>query len=496
MKFFTKTELRIFLIFWIIFSIFATSDRWNDNSTLDLTMAIVDEHRFEIDSYANNTSDRAHYNGHYYSDKVPGTAFFTVPLYSVYKIFIGEIPVHNVLDEDNISWKYQLFLFLVISLISAVCASLTIVLVYKTSKYFTSNEVHRNLVVIVLGLGTLLPHAGRQFNSHAVSTFFAFLCFYLIFKMKKEKVDLSFIAGIMGGLAILSEYRAIIVIIGVFIMVLNFRKREWILKFTTGVLLIYSILLLYNYSIYDSPFKDSTQHGDIIPFKEHIRTLSCFELIKHNTDQPTPLYVVQRLVSNKNTKQTVLRLLFYPFKGLIFYSPIIFFSFLGLFLMYKKNRVLSFIIAFCSSAYILHIASFSFVWWMGISFGPRHLTPLVPFLMIPLLYIFERVNNKVVLFFVVISILINIIGLQSVYLSHDPVVWSESYCEIMQSYKPIANPLFNNYMPSLFNEIPRNPQYFLVIEKVLGVKIIPIANILLLFFAFLLIWKNKIFFKN
>lgn len=514
MKFLTKTELKIFLIFWIIFSVFAAGDRWNDNSSLDLTMAIVDEHRFEIDSYANNTGDRTYYNDHYYSDKVPGAAFLTVPLYKIYKIFVGEIPFHNSLYEDNLSWKYQLFLFLAISLISAVCGALTIVLVYRISKYFTSNTLHRNLVVIVLGLGTLLPHAGRQFNSHAISTFFIFLCFYLIFKMKKEKTDRSLIAGMAGGFAVLVEYRTIFILLGLFVIVLSLKKWKWILKFITGALVFYLILLLYTFVIYDSPFEGALRYSDYSIWQDKMRPLICSnpalkffnnegKYIQINS--PTVSRVIWAILGDFVHREKLnrhinrmMRMLFDPFKGLFFYSPILLLSFLGLFLMYKRYKLETSITFFCFFIYTLHLTSFTF-WWMGSSFGPRHLTPLTPFLIIPLLYTFKRLNTKIVLFFVIISILINLIGLQSVYLSHDPIVESSSYCEKMESYTPLANPLFKNYLPTILKYPEynlQNSQNFLVLEKILGFKIVPFTNIILLLIAFLLIWKNKTIFKN
>lgn len=501
MRFFTKAEFRIFLIFWIIFSVFATSDRWNDNASLDLTMAIVDEHRFEIDSYANNTGDRAYYKGHYYSDKVPGTAFLAVPLYSAYETFVGKIPYYNSLDEDNPSWKYQLFLFLAISLISAVCGSLTIVLVYKISRYFTSNNLHRNLMIIVLGLGTLIPHAGRQFNSHAISTFFIFLSFYLVFKMKKEKTDYSLFAGLAGGFAVLVEYRVIIILTGLLIIILTLKKWRWILKFVIGASVFYLILLSYTYAIYDSPFSAHTRYADESIWNEVIAKESCGALQSARSPLATVYssfiksFEYQFKRPQKRVIIRVTKLLFDPFKGLLFYSPIMLLSLLGLFWMYKKYKIETLVIIVCLIIYIFHLSSPA-LWWMGLSFGPRHLTPFIPFFMIPLLHAFKKISIRIVLFFITISVLISIIGLQPVILSHDPIVFSDSYCEKMRSFAPLANPLFSNYIPSLLSYNPIALHDQLVIERLLNIKIIPFANIFLLLLSFLLIWKNDLIFKN
>ena len=52
---------------------------WNQNSRFDLLRAIVEGHTLQIDAYHENTQDKAHYNGHYYSDKAPGLVFLAVP---------------------------------------------------------------------------------------------------------------------------------------------------------------------------------------------------------------------------------------------------------------------------------------------------------------------------------------------------------------------------------------------------------------------------------
>src|SRR5947209_17123643 len=52
---------------------------WNQNSRFDLLRAIVERHTLQIDGYHENTQDKAHFNGHYYSDKAPGLVFLAVP---------------------------------------------------------------------------------------------------------------------------------------------------------------------------------------------------------------------------------------------------------------------------------------------------------------------------------------------------------------------------------------------------------------------------------
>ncbi|MEM5811880.1 MAG: hypothetical protein QXG91_04045, partial [Candidatus Aenigmatarchaeota archaeon] len=80
-----KIETKIFLTFFLLYSFLVYWVGSNENSRLALVKAIVDENRFEIDSYYNQTSDRAFYKNHYYSDKEPGLSFLAIPIYATWK---------------------------------------------------------------------------------------------------------------------------------------------------------------------------------------------------------------------------------------------------------------------------------------------------------------------------------------------------------------------------------------------------------------------------
>jgi hypothetical protein len=67
------------LVTFLSFTYFYEGGGWNQNSRFDLLRAIVERHTLQIDAYHENTQDKAHFNGHYYSDKAPGLVFLAVP---------------------------------------------------------------------------------------------------------------------------------------------------------------------------------------------------------------------------------------------------------------------------------------------------------------------------------------------------------------------------------------------------------------------------------
>src|SRR5688572_27146619 len=87
-----KEFLRLALIFAIALVAFCYFNRDNNRrdhsveSRMALVKALVEERRFEIDSFHNSlfsTSDKALYKGHYYSDKAIGISLLGAIVYKV-----------------------------------------------------------------------------------------------------------------------------------------------------------------------------------------------------------------------------------------------------------------------------------------------------------------------------------------------------------------------------------------------------------------------------
>src|SRR5215471_13463016 len=64
---------------FLSFLYFYEGGGWNQNSRFDLVRSITERHTLQIDAYHENTQDKAHFRGHYYSDKAPGQVFLAVP---------------------------------------------------------------------------------------------------------------------------------------------------------------------------------------------------------------------------------------------------------------------------------------------------------------------------------------------------------------------------------------------------------------------------------
>jgi MFS family permease len=458
-----KKELKLFLSFFVMYSFFVSYINWNENSRLDLTMAVVDEHRFEIDSYYNNTGDRAFYNGHYYSDKEPGMSFLAVPVYFLYKEFFGKPVLHHNVYNQNISASYLQLMFFVIVFTSALFGAMSVVLVYRALNYFTANERHRLFITITFAMGTLVLIYSRLFINHVVAMFFAFLSFYLAFLTKRGR-DFALPAGLFAGFAASTQLSTAIVALGNLVLLWRVRKR--IPFYVIGCVIGLLPLLLYNYSIFHNPFEFTYFHMD--------KTIWGFESVNGQFKF--------RLAEGLNI---MARLLVDPYRGLLVYSPVLIFAFIGLWLMYKKYRAEALLIASYFLVILVYNSQLN-VWYGGSAFGPRHFVLLMPFLMLPLGYSFRRYKLWILLPFVAISIFINVLGLQFVQDTLFP--GQPAFEQRLHSLRPISNPLLDAYLPNFAEHGLDSTLMF----RALGIKYHPFVNVIILLVFCVIVWRKEL----
>lgn len=451
---FNRKEFKLFLTFFLIYAYFAHWGGWNENSAFDLTRAIVDEHRFEIDTYYNDTSDRAFYNGHYYSAKAPGMSFLATPTYAFFKLayyklmpddFIGR---HKGTDESwvrlighesvpiQIRPKPGLFIltsmFLVTIMTSVLFSALTVVLIYKTSKLLTDNENHCLLVAVIYGASTLAFHYSLVFVTHATGTFFAFFAFYLVFKMRRGSEGYAPLAGVLAGFAVVCEYSTILLSLFCLFIVVSSKKRKPLLLFCLGFLVGVMPLLIYNVLLFGSPIKFASLYMDPALF-----SIDAFERSHMGFTSFHP------------DSSVIVRMLVYPYRGLFFYYPVLLLSFFGLDMMYKqgyKYESLGILLLFI--LYLLLFSTRTGTWYGGYCFGLRYILPFIPFLTLPLVFSLKRIKLLVILL-AIISVSINLVGLQIMedYVLDDTTLFMSShYLELQKTHQVMFNPLKDHYL--------------------------------------------------
>src|SRR4029079_9328543 len=78
-----RRQLLIAALLLFCCGFFQQEPAWDEYRRYDLVQALVEQGTTRIDTYHSNTGDAAFYQGHWYSDKAPGSALLGVPVYVV-----------------------------------------------------------------------------------------------------------------------------------------------------------------------------------------------------------------------------------------------------------------------------------------------------------------------------------------------------------------------------------------------------------------------------
>jgi hypothetical protein len=534
-----KKEFKIFLTFFFLYSFFIQWLGWNEESRFSLTKAITDERMFEIDNFYNQTGDRSYYSGHYFSDKDPGLSFLAAPIYKIWEFVYRFFPeqfkqkyagdqnyVINVINKVSIYTPKDPGFFIFTSMIlvtvftSCVFSALSTVLIYKISRIFLENEKRRLLLTATYGLGTLTFPAALTFMGHATATFFTFLAFYLLFKMKHEKKydnKCFVLSGLLVGLGIITEDIVALVGVALYLYSYTINRRKTVF-FLTGLLISLLPLFLYNFSIFNTPFDSTRAYIDrniyVSAYPSESNSTSSEKILKSAI---FPYEEVERIlrhlhfITSPPNLYVVLKLLIDPYRGLLFYCPVLSLSFIGLFYMYKEYKIESLLILLTFVSFLI-LLSMRTNWWGGYGFGNRYLQPTIPLLIIPLIYTFKKADIRLILILILISIFLNFLGLQTPedYVSDiHTMAMKKEYLDKQNTLESFPNPLLNYYLPLFLKYGPRSKIFENLSNGYLSIDIrtfllskeanFPFSNFYLPFLCLiplliicLLIWKSEI----
>lgn len=472
-----RKDIEIFLAFFILYLFFIHWAGWYENSIFAMIRAIVDEKRFEIDSYANQTSDRAYFNGHYYSEKSPMSAIFGTPVYASWKLIYNSLFPQNFKTAYSGSNRYLVrwsknntsiieyinpgffilnSMILITVFIPCLFSTLTVLLVYKISKFFTKNERHRIFIVIAAGLGSLIFPYALNLNTPAIGTFFAFFSFYIMFnlgmtkKKKKEKSHLL-LSGVLLGLAVLSDYSTTPLAGLIFFYQITKFEMSKIKNFILGCFIGILPFLIYNYAILGYPFEALQKYMD----REVFTTVPEKVLNSYGF-----------LIPNLGVTYQIL---FGSYRGLFYYYPIYFLLVLGIPHMTKKFKKEAILILLIFIFYLIFNSS-RITWHGGYTFGPRYMYYLTPFTMIPVLFAFKYLEDKIhkiatillligTISLLIFSIFSNLLSLQIMedsILDRDTLLVSKTYNDKINLFQSLPDPLFNHYLPLFLKYGPRS----------------------------------------
>lgn len=341
-----KSAIIFALINLIMLSLFI--DRRPNHQGLSRTLPVVtmiEKQSLCIDRYQELTNDKCFVQEHYYSDKAPLPTFIIIPGYALLNclgLITADPNSHSLYNSPLLEITGAIIIGIIPSLI------LLLILLYHFVNAYKVPVEKAAAIVMGLFYGSFLFLQSGTLFAHLIASLF------IISALILYQHDRFFFAGLLAGLAILSEYT-----IGFFLLVIvmlhiqNKKRFGEILYLGLGILPALLFQLLYNYTITGSLFE--------MPYQN---VMADYSQMKHHFGFSWP------------TWEAFIGLTVSPYRGLLFYAPATIIFLLLYFFDTSNNKIVGRIFNPFFIIPVLYIIVMSgyFSWWGGWCYGPRHLT--------------------------------------------------------------------------------------------------------------------------
>lgn len=501
---FKRRDLRLFIFFVLVFTLFLSWGGDNSWSRYDLTAAMVEDGSFNIAPYSGNTVDKLvpknefvkEHNlsnddlidkneRHFFnnsvkvynnskvvvSGKAPFSSFLAVPGYVLGDFIAGDsgkdVWVKDGLSAQavELSNKTSIRMVLISFSTSVMFGAASLLLVF----YYLREKVDERIAfysALILGLATPIFTYSTNFFGVVNALFFGFASYMALEKSISSGNDKwVYISGILSAVAYSFEYYAGIVVIGLLIYLVSSKRFRVSGKFILGALAGTVPLFLYHWVLTGNP---------ILP-----------PLFSWAYVNPGPLggtcslYVMCYQAFNgfvmdlSRIANAFIRLLIFPTRGIFFYSPILILSVFGIKRVYQQEPKK--LIVFPGIFFLLLLFQATRLNWLaGVSFGPRYAIIALTFFSLPLAYGIERLvrRGNIAKLFVIILFLISTFNMFlgfGVWNSLD--ISQDTYEERFNSFSAVQPEFYDNLIQSFREYGPRSEIIMSLTDRYKGLDI-------------------------
>jgi hypothetical protein len=336
----------LFLLCLLSYGYFYQGGGWNQNSRFDLTRAIVEQHSFAIDAYADNTGDVSAREGHLYCDKAPGQSLLAAPIYAL--LMHGE----SAPGAARLNDAAYVITLVTVALPSAVAVW---VLFHLLLRWGTRGPW---AVAVALGWGLASmawPYATMLFGHQLVAALL--LCaFALLVAEGRPTAGASWGAGLLLGLACTVEYQALLGAIAIGALALRGGPRS-VLRVAGGALPALAVLAYYHWQAFGAPWTLAYAYSTM-PYRHQGYFMGL--------GIPDPVVLKEITLGS--------------YRGLFHSSPWLLFGLPGALLWLSRGRIAGTVAAAGVVLLYLWMNASLVDWQGGWSYGPRFLVPALPFL--------------------------------------------------------------------------------------------------------------------
>ena len=377
-------SLGLFLVLLTCYSYFPPRwADWNQNSRLDLVMALVDDHTLHIDKYVANTGDYAYHGGHYYSDKAPGLALLGVPVYAALRGLLpselllrvqaladGSESLKTTLRPDGAGLGYDRTLYFVALGVTtfvavAIPSALLGVILLHVVMSFGSGAREALASTALYGLGTSAFPYANAFYGHQTSAFLLFAAFAVLLAVRRGRLTRSWLvlAGFLSGYAAITEYSTVLIgaILGVYALAALGRALGSLVRLALGAAPPLVLLVAYDLAAFGTPLPVGYAYSELWADLHHTGFLSL---------------TYPRL-------EALWGITFGLDRGLFVLSPFLLFALPGYLVLWRdRSRRPELWVSLSAPLVFFLFNASSAMWQGGFAVGPRYLVPSLPFLML------------------------------------------------------------------------------------------------------------------
>lgn len=365
---------------------------WNVNSRMDAVRAVVERGTWAIDDYYTNTGDYAYFEGHFYSDKAPGSLFLAVPLYALFRgvgtrqltdglttriannpVFASTLAADgNGLIAENV-FVYAALIFITFLLV-AVPSALLAVLMFRLMREWVPNQNIAFLLAMGYSVATPAFAYANNLLGHQMAAFLLVAAFYLLFQSGRgvRVTPYALLAGLALGTVVIVEYQTALIASAIAVYAI-YKLRNGKLIIGMGIVGLPPILLaaFHNWSIFHTPLPVGYLYSPLYSDLHHIGFIS---LTYPKLD-------------------ALAELMFGVHRGLFLISPFLLLCLPGFFFFARAVKWRAeFFVCLWSVASFWMFNSSSAMWQGGFAVGPRYLLPMLPFMVMPIPFVLERVR--------------------------------------------------------------------------------------------------------
>ncbi len=314
-----------------------SDSRWSILTTL----SIIREHNTDLNEYQILLRDNKYHDTQTIGDKVYSLSPAAVALTAVpFVLIYNQVTDVRAITARDIPTGIE-------HVVAIFYVALAAVFIYLIAQRLIGKEAYALLAVFVFAFCTSAwSTASLALFMHGPSILMLSIALYLLLRADDRPALAQFVALPLAFSYVLRPTNAIpLALLSIYVAM---QYRKFMLRYLLWGLLIAVPFIAYNFKVYGSPL--STYY--------------------HESEFFSTSHLLEGLAGT----------LVSPARGLLIYSPILLFSFVGFYLKIRDKSFgrLDYFLAAVIVFHWLTISSFN-PWWGGHSYGPRYFTDMIPF---------------------------------------------------------------------------------------------------------------------